>query len=43
LATVVHAGRAIAAQLGREGNRVLLTLSNSVIINTGEKLEITLG
>jgi hypothetical protein len=42
-AKVLHAGKPIAASVKREGERVLLTLKNSVNISAGEKLEIILN
>jgi hypothetical protein len=41
-ATVLHAGKPVAAHLKRERKRVLLTLKNPVKLSAGEKLEISL-
>ncbi len=41
-AQVLQTGKSVAAELKREGKRVLITLENSAQISAGEKLEIVL-
>ena len=43
LAKVLHAGKSVAANIYREGKRILFTLKNTAIIPAGEKLNIVLA
>jgi hypothetical protein len=42
-ATVLHAGKPVAASLQGDGKQILVTLKHPVKLSPGEKLEIIIG